>query len=87
MDEARDGVEYVDRVNELLSGKLTNEDEEDVEADLAAFLGIAPEAAAADPALELPDAPTMEPLPDAPTNVPTAEPVQQVDKQKLVAAS
>lgn len=87
MDEARDGVAYADQVNQLLSGKLTNEDEEDVEADLAAFLGIAPEAAAAEPALELPDAPTMEPLPDAPTNVPTAEPVQQADKQKLVAAS
>lgn len=87
MDEARDGVAYADEVSQLLSGKLTTQDVEDVDADLAAFLGIVPEADVADPALELPDAPTAEPLPDAPTNVPTAEPVQQADKPKLVAAS
>lgn len=63
MDDARDGVAWANEVNELLAGKLTADDESNIEAELAAFVGD-------DPAVtldELPDAPTNEPLPDVPS--------------------
>ncbi|KAK3090603.1 hypothetical protein FSP39_013022 [Pinctada imbricata] len=58
MDETREGIEYQQEIDELLAGGLTEQDEDDVLAELNA---IVKESMPEVPSEELPDVPTEEP--------------------------
>eukprot|EP00040_Diaphanoeca_grandis_P044636 m.13057 g.13057 ORF g.13057 m.13057 type:complete len:220 (+) comp9575_c0_seq1:124-783(+) len=60
MDDAKDGIEYANEIAELTAGKLTAEDDVDIDAELAAFLAIGEE-----PVPDLPEVP-LETLPETP---------------------
>eukprot|EP00041_Stephanoeca_diplocostata_P015091 m.285926 g.285926 ORF g.285926 m.285926 type:complete len:236 (+) comp19918_c0_seq3:268-975(+) len=74
MDDLQDGIEFSNAVSALVSGKLTAEDESQLEAEFAEFMGIAPEekdpaaaeidpaATEIDPVADLPSPPTTEPV-------------------------
>lgn len=67
MDETREGIEKQQEIDALLSGELTAEDEENVEAELDALL--AQEATE----VETPEVPADVPLPDVPEDEPVKE--------------
>ncbi|CAG9816999.1 unnamed protein product [Phaedon cochleariae] len=52
LEETREGVEKQNEINDLLTGQLTEEDEEAVEAELAAIISE-----------EMPEVPSVEPIP------------------------
>lgn len=63
IDETREGIEKVNEINEILSGELTQEDENDVEAELDALL-------AAEVEEKLPEIPMDTTLPEVPEELP-----------------
>lgn len=73
MDETREGIEKQRELDDVMSGMLTDEDEEDAEAELQALLAQDEEINAKDKEEKIPDVPKDIPLPD----VPTDEPVKQ----------
>ncbi|XP_043521591.1 charged multivesicular body protein 6 [Frieseomelitta varia] len=66
MDETREGIEKQQEINEILSGELTERDENEVEAELDALL-------AAEVEEEVPEVPEDIILPDVPENLPEKE--------------
>lgn len=66
MDETREGIEKQQEIDALLSGELTAEDEESVEAELDALM-------AQDTEVETPEVPADVPLPDVPEDEPSKE--------------
>ena len=71
LDETREGVEYQKEIDDLLSGSLTDEDEEAVQAELDALTDGDDVQLPSVPETEVPTAAAAEPeLPDVPTNDP-----------------
>ncbi|XP_065347223.1 charged multivesicular body protein 6 [Cloeon dipterum] len=84
LDETREAVEKQKEIDDLLSGALTQEDEDDVEAELEALISVT------EPAKTLPDVPMEEPegdveLPEVPSEEPKA-PVREKKKIAMEAA-
>lgn len=66
MDETREGVEKQQEIDALLSGELTEMDENDIEEELNALISKEAE-------IETPEVPTDVPLPDVPEEEPRKE--------------
>jgi charged multivesicular body protein 6 len=66
MDETKDSIEKQQEINTILTGTLTDEDEEDVEAELNALISKDAEEVSPEETNDLP-------LPDVPTDRPTNE--------------
>jgi len=80
LDETRDGVEYQREIDDLLSGSLTAEDEEAVQAELDALT----EAAEDVPLPSVPETelPEQQPeLPEVPTNDPAKDDTERISKK------
>lgn len=64
MDETREGIEKQQEIDELISGSLTAEDEDEVAAELESLIGTKEEKITEDISDKLPDVPTEEPVPE-----------------------
>lgn len=64
MDETREGIEKQQEIDELISGSLTAEDEDEVAAELESLIGTREEKITEDISDKLPDVPTEEPVPE-----------------------
>lgn len=76
MDETREGIEKQQEINDLLSGELTAEDEENVEAELDALM-------AQDTEVKTPEVPADVPLPDVPEDEPVREKGMEQHKKQI----
>ncbi|XP_041073365.1 charged multivesicular body protein 6 [Carcharodon carcharias] len=77
MDETQEAVEYQRQIDEILSGGISQEDEEAILAELDVIT---------QEEIELPEVPT-EPLPTISAREKGKEPVKNTAKQEMVAAS
>lgn len=77
MDETREGIEYQREIDELLSGSLTQEDEDAVLQELEEMTKSVTE--------KLPEVPTEEPLPEVPSEEPVEKRPQKEKKDERKA--
>lgn len=77
MDETREGIEYQREIDELLSGSLTQEDEDAVLQELEDMTKSVTE--------NLPEVPTEEPLPEVPSGEPVEKRPQKEKKDERKA--
>lgn len=75
MDETREGIEKQKEIDDIISGQLTEEDEEAVEAELEAILDVKD---------QLPDVPT-ENLPEVPEQKVTEKPRKVKESPSKIA--